>query len=279
MRLEWRSRYPISAFALRNGYPPTVAMFWSVGVVASSPASGMYGWVGTWRADCFPAAAVCRRVLGDRACPSWVLGVRWIVGLWKTSLPLKIWLADCSSLLAEATMAERLAWLGSSRLCTYESLLSCLSWPWCRLVLKDRRALLVKLRRGDSECKGLWFTSTLRLVNGRKPSKLVRGWSLLGRGLGDDPRLGDIGERVALTPSLILTGRRAVLASCSRIPLRLVLFEDSALDVGSAWSLGPWSWDDESSIRILRTLMASFPKEKNEKKYCHMSALATGTVP
>ena len=118
----------------------------------------------------------------------------------------------------------------------------------------------------------------LCLVNGRKPSKLVRGWSLLGRGLGDVPRLGDIGERVALTPSLILAGRRAILASCSRIPLALVLFDDSALDFGSTWSPGPWSCDDESSIRILRTLMASFPKEKNEKKYCYMLALGTGTV-
>jgi hypothetical protein len=35
------------------------------------------------------------------------------VGPWKTSLPLKIWLAEASSLLAEATIADKLAWLGS----------------------------------------------------------------------------------------------------------------------------------------------------------------------
>jgi hypothetical protein len=108
-----------------------------------------------------------------------------MVGLWKTSLPLKIWLADGSSLLPEATIADRLAWLGSPRLCTYESLLSCLSWPSCRFLLSDRR-LALKLRRGDPGCRILSLTSILRLVNGRNASKLLRGRSRLGRGLGEE---------------------------------------------------------------------------------------------
>jgi hypothetical protein len=39
-----------------------------------------------------------------------------MVGLWNTSLPRRIWLAEGSSLLAEAIMADRLAWLGSPML-------------------------------------------------------------------------------------------------------------------------------------------------------------------
>jgi hypothetical protein len=77
-----------------------------------------------------------------------------MVGLWKTSLPLNIWLADGSSVLADATRAEMLAWLGSPMLWTYESLLSCLSWPSCRLLLRDRR-LSLKLRRGVPACNAL----------------------------------------------------------------------------------------------------------------------------
>ncbi len=200
-----------------------------------------------------------------------------MVGLWKTSLPLRIWLADCSSLLPEATIAERLAWLGS-RLCTYESLLSCPSWPSCRFLLWERR-LSLKLRRGDSPCRMLSLTSKLRLVNGRKASKLLRGRSRLGRELGEEPWTGDNGESVALTPSLIFAVRTTRLAAWSLLPLVLVLLDDCASELGSAWSLGPCAWDDESSIMILRTLMASFPKLKKEKKYCACQNLVAESTP
>lgn len=85
---------------------------------------------------------------------------------------------------------------------------------------------------------------------------------MLGRGLVDGPRTGDSGERVALTPSLSLP-----FVGGSRFPLVLVLWDDCVSELGSAWSLGPWSWDEESSTRIFRTLIASLPNEKKEKKY------------
>ena len=98
---------------------------------------------------------------------------------------------------------------------------------------------------------------------------------MLGWGLGEDPRRGDSGERVAFTPSLILFERRARLDGGSRAPLPLVLFDDSVPELGSARSLGPCACDEASSTRILRTLMGSLPKLKKEKKYCDISVRAT----
>jgi hypothetical protein len=54
----------------------------------------------------------------------------------------------------------------------------------------------------------------------------VRGRSVLGRGLGEEPRMGDIGERVALTPSLSLPVRTVRFCGCSLLPLLLVLLEE-----------------------------------------------------
>jgi hypothetical protein len=96
---------------------------------------------------------------------------------------------------------------------------------------------------------------------------------VLGRGLGEEPGMGDIGESVALTPSLSFPVRTAMFCGCSRLTLLLVLLEeDWAPELGSARSLAPCACDDESSTRILRMLMASLPNVKNEKKYCKLLA-------
>ena len=169
-----------------------------------------------------------------------------------------------------------LAWLGSSRLCTYESLLPCF-WAGClsarRFLLRDRR-LALKLRRGDSGRAALiWFMSRLRRPKCRMASKLPRCASVLGRGLEAWFWVGERGERVARTPSV-------------SFPVR-ILGSDWLLPPVSLGFLGPWRdlrsasasrvgaglrpsgvCVAASSIRILRTLRASFPLLKKEKKYC-----------
>jgi len=89
--------------------------------------------------------------------------------------------------------------------------------------------------------------------------------------------VGDLGTRVALTLSDSLLGWCfEVDRGCgSRVPLIEDLFEDAATEPPSAPDgLGtprPFAFpgaSDESSTRILRTLRASLPRLKKEKKYC-----------
>lgn len=122
----------------------------------------------------------------------------------------------------------------------------------------------------------IWLTSRLRRPNGLNASKLLRVKSPLARGLGPLD-VGDSGARVALTLSDNLLGWCFDVAKgCrSRVPLMEDLFEDPPMELPSAPDgLGtPRAFvspgvSAESSTRILRTLSASLPWLKNEKKYC-----------